>query len=269
MERLSDTPELTRRNFGLVISSFVVAGFPLHAQEGRTLEEQIGDPTAPREGLSFNPSKVEKMVLGGSRASYAARDMAFGPNLLASSASFLGKSRAQTPERIADFLALFDLPFREGNAFVPFCAAGLSFAAAHSYAKFLGRTITPATEIGILRDMLGEIERYHFYPSPSVWDMYYVARGKRRWADRTDAPLPKPGWLVIYDWNKNGGANHVAVVESANASTLNTIEFNTASQTSDGSQSNGGIVTRRNRPLDSTVKGYIMTDRASPFDRDT
>lgn len=60
------------------------------------------------------------------------------------------------------------------------------------------------------------------------------------------------GDVVLFDWDKNGEADHVGIVESNNGSYLTCIEGNT----SDGNNSNGGLVMRRTRAY-STVIGII------------
>ena len=59
----------------------------------------------------------------------------------------------------------------------------------------------------------------------------------------------KAGWLVLFDWKKNGRPQHVGLLESVAGQTLNTIEFNT----SDMDNSNGGTVARRERDLESVL----------------
>ena len=53
----------------------------------------------------------------------------------------------------------------------------------------------------------------------------------------------RPGDLCIYDWNGDGRAEHIGIVESASAQTVIAIEGNTAA----GNDSNGGQVMRRVR----------------------
>lgn len=62
----------------------------------------------------------------------------------------------------------------------------------------------------------------------------------------------QPGDLVYFDWQGDGVTDHVGIVESNNGSYLTTIEGNT----SDGNNSNGGLVMRRTRKY-STVSGVI------------
>lgn len=59
-----------------------------------------------------------------------------------------------------------------------------------------------------------------------------------------------PGDLVCFDWDGDGLADHVGIIEANYGSWLQTIEGNTSSGTA-GSQSNGGGVYRRSRDWDS------------------
>lgn len=59
----------------------------------------------------------------------------------------------------------------------------------------------------------------------------------------------QPGDLVCFDWDEDGLADHVGLVELNRGSYLQTIEFNTSSGVA-GSQGNGGGVYRRTRAWD-------------------
>lgn len=68
-----------------------------------------------------------------------------------------------------------------------------------------------------------------------------------------------PADLVCFDWDDDGVADHVGIVEANAGSYLQTIEFNT-SPGWDGSQSNGGGVYRRTRAFDSVcamIRPYL------------
>nr|DAY03351.1 MAG TPA: CHAP domain protein [Caudoviricetes sp.] len=83
-----------------------------------------------------------------------------------------------------------------------------------------------------------------------------AARVKRRLlADVEDA---RAGDLVCFDWDDDGIADHVGIVEANFGDYLQTIEFNT-SPGSGGSQGNGGGVYRRTRDWDS-VTAVIRPD---------
>ena len=51
------------------------------------------------------------------------------------------------------------------------------------------------------------------------------AKGAGRWEER-NGYKPKPGDLVIFDWNKDGTGDHVAVVEKVNGTKITTIGGN-------------------------------------------
>lgn len=84
-----------------------------------------------------------------------------------------------------------------------------------------------------------------YCPSYVTW-----AKNASRWTT-----IPKKGHLVLYDWNGDGTADHIGIVESVKSSTeIVAIEGNTAV----GNDSNGGEVMRRTRNRKS-VLGYIDT----------
>jgi cell wall-associated NlpC family hydrolase len=82
------------------------------------------------------------------------------------------------------------------------------------------------------------------------------ARAGRNWLAVTRDP--KPGDLVLYDWQGNGVADHVGLFEqwTAHASGFRAIEGNT-SPTSD---SNGGAVMRRDRHI-RNVQHFVHVGR--------
>ena len=249
---------LNRRDLMVYIGASIPASaFAQDLDWSKVVEDQQGDDVLPLETIAFDAQQVQRLMAG--RASYRPRLSSFPQKCLAAATSMVGWSRATTPEKVASILDVYGLPFRDGNGkFVPFCAAGISYAVATAY---LTDEQKPTT-IAEYKNILQEIDHYHFYPSPSVWDMYYVARGKRRWLDaHPGTVIPKPGWLVIYDWKKKGGADHVGIVQSATGSVLTTIEFNT----SQDNNSNGGRVSIRHRAYNGTVKGFIRTDLSTPI----
>lgn len=218
-------------------------------------EPQQGDPQLTGETLIYNPVAIQRLVLAGRRAAFESRIESIRTDLVAAAATHVGESRTGTRDQIEKYLALFDLPFEAGGNVIPFCAAGLSYVTASLYAQRHHETISTAT----LRNYLGDIDHHHFYPSASVMDMKYTAMGKRRWLARGEAVgdlLPRPGWLVVYNWDGDGKSDHVGLVESLAGGMLNTIEFNTSSQ----NDSNGGHVSRRRRALNHTVEGFIRPE---------
>jgi hypothetical protein len=256
---------IDRRRFllsGTVGATACVVSLTSHAQsEGWEPfdEDQQGDARLPAERIKVNPATVARLSSGEVRAEFKPRDAAFLTNLLAAADKHVGNSRKDTRERIAEYLDIFDLPFSVENKPVPFCAAGVVYAAAQHYAQLY----KIKAKVSGLRSVLAEIDRYHFYPSPSVWDMVNVAKGKRKWKAFNSKLAPKPGWLVVFDWRKRGNADHVGIVVSQSGTTLNTIEFNT----SDDNPSNGGRVARKKRSFDGSILGFIATDLRPPFER--
>jgi hypothetical protein len=108
------------------------------------------------------------------------------------------------------------------------------------------------------RTYLADIDHHHFYPSPSVLDMWRVANGKRRWKAEDGSVTPKPGWLVVYKFGRP--ADHVGLVKSANTSTLVTLEFNTVPDNAIGDDRNGGMVAEKRRTRgNGRILGYIDT----------
>lgn len=70
---------------------------------------------------------------------------------------------------------------------------------------------------------------------------------------------PAIGSLVLYDWDNDGSADHIGVVESYGSGYIIAVEGNTSVN---GSQSNGGYVLRKKRYL-SDVLGFINIDTNS------
>jgi hypothetical protein len=253
--------EVGRRR-ALKLTLLGAAGFAsrrLFAQ-GLETEVQYGDPGLPEEQLTFDPDAVLAKVAAPTRAAFAPRLPNFNGVLVGAAGEHVGESRETHRSAIERYLELFELPFAAQGKVVPFCAAGLSYVSAMLYARSTG-VKTPS--MAQLRNVLSDIDHHHFYPSPSVMDMKYVALGKRRWVARLDANgrlAPQPGWLVVYNWNGDGKSDHVGLVERIAGTTLHTIEFNT-SATND---SNGGKVARRQRAFDKTVDGFIRPELVKP-----
>ncbi len=221
-------------------------------------EEQCGDPDATPESLIYNPVKVQNAILGQKKASFEPRVQDIGPSLIAQAAREIGVSRQGNQSQVTQYLNLFDLPFAAGGKPLAFCAAGLSYAAVKLYAVRKGNG---DVSMSALRNYLGDIDHYHFYPSPSVQEMQWVALGKRRWLPRgqaTGALAPRPGWLVVYDWHGKG-VDHVGLVSGFSGGRLQTIEFNTTT-TAGGNVVNGGVVARKQRQLNATVAGFIRPE---------
>lgn len=220
-------------------------------------EPQQGDPQMIAETIRIDPLAIMR-TSSPTRATFQPRIMNFGQRLLTTAQRYLNYSRTSNPTDIERMLRLYDFGLRDASGtYIPYCAAGVSWCAAAAYREEQGGELTTSTA----KPLLADIDYHHFYPSPSVRDMYHVALGKRRW--RAANTTPRPGWLVVYQFGRP--ANHVGIVERATATELTTIEFNTTQPTGAGDQRNGGVIARRTRPRNTSVMGFIATDLRSPF----
>jgi hypothetical protein len=224
-------------------------------------EEQKGDPDLPYEMVTFNPEAIRQMSdLSGRRATFERWESRLPAAMLASARGLIGSSRATTPERISEFLELFGLGLKDKNGdYVAFCAAGISFCALTAYANAVKPNYTINKKLEIFRSLAAEIEHYYFYPTVSCRDMGLIAQGKRRWVERKAKPevIPKPGWIVLFDWQRRGTPDHCGIVQNATAQSIFTVEFNTSDD--GGSQRNGGAVARKTRNY-NYVTGFVVTD---------
>jgi len=249
---------LTRRTVlgGLIATSATMTP-SLRARtedSGVVHELQRGDPDASYEGIDVDKAAIRELT-DPSRATFEPRSDDFLKMMAATSAEFVGATRANAHDKIAQMLELFDLPFQDQTSgkVIPFCASGLAYITALAYLRLWKHDVN----LSRLRGALAEIDHYHFFPSPSVWDMFNVALGKHSWVPANpQTTLPKPGWVVIYDFGK--GADHVGLVLSADKYQLHTFECNTSGKV-DGSQQNGGVIANRDRDW-KHVKGFIRTD---------
>ena len=264
---------LTRRHSFRLIGGAAV-GFAIQvrsyaAESAKVIETQRGDVGLPTESMLYDPAAISAIIDTSKRATFEERDIDFRQHLIDEAATFVGDGRDNTPDKISDFLELFRLPLKYDNGrFVPYCAAGVAFAAASAYAKMLKMNFDEINKVSRFRSILADIEHWYFYPTPSVYSLYHVSEGTGRWisASPSSKPVPKPGWLVVYDWSRGTNFEHVGIVESVSkdADVLHTIEFNTT-EGGKGSQANGGKVARRTRVYDDTVRGFVKTDAPPRF----
>jgi hypothetical protein len=243
-------------------------------EEEPTVEEiHMGDPpVGDAKGLDerliideATLAEIEKNVSGD------AKGPAVDSRLLAMETLKLAKAYADTrvsrkeppsPSKVRAYLALFGLPFRYPNGqFVPYCAAGVGFAAARTHYR-LARNLDPGDNLLRLREALVDVTRDYSKTHPATRVMVSAAKsrqpypnGKTYWVSHQQRP--EQGWLVFFNWSgSKRSPQHVGIVDSVDASgrILRTLEFNT----SDGNPSNGGRVQRRTRSV-RYVMGYIRT----------
>ncbi len=248
---------------GLLSTGISAAGGRALAQGSDVKTEvQQGDPLCPPEQIVYRP-KDTRGLIEAKRARFRPRSTDFPGLLITTAKRFVGVNRSNNHDQVADFLEVFNLPFEQRMAPhgelkpLAFCAAGVGYTAAIGYLSQWGEQYDDLHKMDAIRGALPELDHYHFYPSPSVADMYYVALGKGRWVAR-GAKSPEPGWLVVYDWKRRQHQDHVGIIQAVEANRLHTIEFNTSTGLP-GDQSNGGHVAERERPLDGTVLGFINT----------
>jgi len=253
---------------GAFFSGAVRGGNPASVvnQAADLIEEQMGDPGMPREALALDnetEKNIQEFLSRPSRGPKIAR-----PRLalaaLDVAKSHIGNSRENPATRVKQYLALFGLPFQyPDGTYVPFCAAGVGFVSAQAYRHItrqpsnLDDSNTPL----IFRDSLTDVKRDWTKAHPSCREMMKASQDAGTWLSPKDARganiIPKPGWLVFYNWTRGAVPQHVGIVDRhATAHQLPTVEFNTG----DRNFSNGGAVLARKRDYD-TVIGYIDTYR--------
>ena len=96
----------------------------------------------------------------------------FALALLNTSREYLGVSRADNIEQVSRFLKLFNLPTKMQGKWVPYCAAGLSFAAAKTFCDLSGIKYNQNNAISVFRSVLLKIKDRFFRPTARCWRMY-------------------------------------------------------------------------------------------------
>jgi endolysin len=127
-----------------------------------------------------------------------------------------------------------------GSSGVPFCAMGVSWCCTDPD----GASVIPGGD-------------FAYVP--------YGIEAARREGRLVQFGDAAPGDLICFDWDADGVADHVGMVEANYGSWVQTIEFNTSSGAA-GSQGNGGGVYRRTRGWDSVcavVRPYYDGSGAS------
>ncbi len=222
-------------------------------------EEEQSDPDVQPEKLRFVPAEAEKPLQFKSKGPLKNREE-LAKRILTVSKSYADAmvSRATTPGQVDQFLSLFGLHIRyENGSYIPFCAAGLSFAACRAYCDLVPTvSYDPDEPIPVLKSVLTDINRHYFKPSPAVRYIMDDAKTRGTWRS-PDNGSAQPGWLVIFSWRRDGVPNHIGLVDAVSTNELSTVEFNTTVKTS-GSQSNGGAVARRARQMKYAL-GFVKT----------
>lgn len=252
--------DLDRRSV-LVATALMAVNFYSNARaaEDTVVETQRGDPDLPDEYLVYDKSIIAENSQP-TKGTLEKVPSDFKQLLIAEARTWEGRNRRENKEAIAELLQLFDLPFAINNRPVPFCAAGVSYVAAMVYAKSAARRQRRQAFISSPHTYLPELDNSHFYPTPSVNDMFLVAQGKRKWIFSSTGLVPEPGWLVVFSWSGNV-PNHVGIVTGTQSGSITTIEFNTSvSRISTALEREGGYVASRVRSYPSRqILGFIKT----------
>ena len=271
----------TRREFVKLMSGMglgVAAADRLYAQDSEPKdinallstalysEEHMSDPDASPEKLDFAPAQLQKAITTprpyGQNKN--ARDLAMRMLEITRTFANDGVSRDHNSSQVLEFLQLFGFGLRYdgGGAPVPYCAAGVSYAACRAYCdiktseNYKVKDITyDDARMNLLKSKLRDVEHYYFLPSPSVAFIKADAEEKSRktWVDATQTP--SRGWLVIFSW-RSTRPNHVGIVDRVDDKNLYTLEYNTTGKVN-GDQRNGGMVAPKIRPRDNTIMGFV------------
>ena len=235
------------------------------AQEDMVSEENLSDFDAKSETLNFNLAVAEAPLKIKSKgpqkdAKELAKKMVRIAKDYANSATPICRQKGGEPQ-ITQFLALFDLPFQYSkNNPVPFCAAGVSFAACRAYCDSEPRVkYVPELPVTAFKGVLTDINHYYFKPSPGVRVIKEDAVKRTTWVD-FGKETPQHGWLIVFSFRKDRTPSHIGLVDNATQDAVQTVEFNTTRPGESGSQSNGGCVALRTRKsANGGILGYVKT----------
>jgi len=177
----------------------------------------------------------------------------FSTHLLATAISYIGVSRDTNLPQVAKFLSLFNLPTKEEDKWVPFCASGISYAACKTYCDLNSVAYTEDNSVSIFKSVKDKIKSKYFLPSPSCGYIMNAAKDKKNWMDTPDDKTKiKAGDLILYSWSGSSWPDHIGIVEFAENNVVHTVEFNTSGK----DNRNGGCVSRRIRNYDC-VLGFV------------
>lgn len=254
----------------------LVAGFGLRLgawqQPGEVVVQEQGDPDAPPETLVVNEAEVRN-TLEESRAqsAFSRRQRQYKEGKLVAltmldlALKFARKNptitRQSNPRQIRKFTSLWG--YKDETP--PYCAMGLAFVASMAYCTLPPARITYSerSETKTLKDVLPLITKYYFTPDPSCRNM--MAEAKKKGASQTGGWVakgkkrPKPGWAVLFDWDRNGVPDHVGLVKAVTGrrgNSLSTVEFNTCIKSA--GKKKCGAVAEQVRPMSSVI-GFIRT----------
>jgi len=178
----------------------------------------------------------------------------FALNLLEVCAEYVGINRSENLDQVARFLKLFNLGVKDGSKWMPYCAAGLSFAAAKNLCNLSKIEYNADNAIGVFKSVLPTLRNRYFLPSPSCFRIRDFAIKQKKWLPNSSAnrKLVKPGYLVLFQFDSDTLPDHIGIVKSIDSDSVQTIEFNTG----DYDNTNGGAVARKDRPF-KVIQGFV------------
>jgi len=178
----------------------------------------------------------------------------FALELLEVCSEYLGIDRSNNLDQVSRFLKLFNLDVRDGKRWMPYCAAGLSFAAAKNLCNLSDIKYDANSALGVFKSVLPTIRNRYFLPSPSCFRIRDHAIKQNKWLVNSAAnrKLVKPGYLILFQFDSDTLPDHIGIVKSIDSDSVQTIEFNTG----DADNINGGAVARKDRPF-KVIQGFI------------
>lgn len=178
----------------------------------------------------------------------------FALELLKVCNQYVGVSRSNNLDQVARFLKLFNLGTKNGNRWMPFCAAGMSFSAAKAFCNLNDIKYNSDNAISIYKSLLPTLRNRYFLPSPSVYKIKDYAIKQNKWLENSkyNRSLVKPGYLVCFQFDQDSLPDHIGIVRSIDENSLQTTEFNTG----DSDNVNGGSVAHKDRSF-SVIQGFV------------
>ena len=178
----------------------------------------------------------------------------FALELLEVCSEYLGIDRSNNLDQVSRFLKLFNLDVRDGKRWMPYCAAGLGFAAAKNLCNLSDIKYDANNALGVFKSVLPTIRNRYFLPSPSCFRIRDHAIKQNKWLVNSAAnrKLVKPGYLILFQFDSDTLPDHIGIVKSIDSDSVQTIEFNTG----DVDNINGGAVARKDRPF-KVIQGFI------------
>jgi hypothetical protein len=237
-------------------------------------ETQRGDPDMQSETLSITTQQfaalsqeVTNLAIPQPAATGYVRepDRIFSEQVLKTAAAEIGVARSTKPDRVTEYLKLFGFDFKYGNGqYVPFCAVGAGWAICKAYCDlpplpidhYKQLTYQPADEVLQFKKVF--LAASGLSPlSANCGVIQKIAQTTQKWWDAD--VMPHPGWLILYNWAGGKDPEHVGIVESATATSLSTIEFNTTFDSGPRKGEPGAVDRKDRQKYRKYVLGYVST----------